>query len=102
MTELSVEDHVQAAQRQLRLRTWGEHRVDAAWSELTLRRARDEARRRRAKIIAGPLLAAAALALASNERPEAKALLDSTPDLAAVARSGRVTWGMVGDAAPAT
>ncbi len=64
MTRLSTETHVEAAQRQLRLHAWGEQRVDAAWHELTLRRVRDEARRRRAKRIAGPLLLAAALALA--------------------------------------
>jgi transmembrane sensor len=64
MTELSVQNHVEAAQRQLRLQAWGEHRVDAAWQELTLRRERDEARRRRAKNTGGPLLLAAAFALA--------------------------------------
>jgi ferric-dicitrate binding protein FerR (iron transport regulator) len=64
MTQLSTETHVEAAQRQLRLHAWGEQRVNAAWHELTLRRVRDEAKRRRAKRIAGPLLLAAALALA--------------------------------------
>ncbi len=64
MTELSVENHVEAAQRELRLHAWGEHRVDAAWQELHLRRERDETRRRRAKRIGGPLLLAAAFALA--------------------------------------
>jgi transmembrane sensor len=64
MTELSTEPHVVAAQRQLRLLAWGEHRVDTAWRELTLRRVRDEAKSQRTKRIAGPLLAAATLALA--------------------------------------
>jgi transmembrane sensor len=64
MILLSTETHVEAAQRQLRLHAWGAHRVDAAWHELTLRRVRDEANRRRAKRMAGPLLAAAAIGLA--------------------------------------
>jgi transmembrane sensor len=64
LIQLSTEPHVEAAQRQLRLHAWGEHRVDAAWRELSLRRVRDEAKRRHAKRMAGPLLAAAAFALA--------------------------------------
>jgi transmembrane sensor len=64
MTQPATEAHVEAARRQLRLHAWGEHRLDAAWDELTRRRVRDEAKRRRVKRIAGPLLVAAALALA--------------------------------------
>jgi hypothetical protein len=37
----------------------------------------------------------AGLALASSEQPEAKALLDSAPEVAAAVRSGRVTWESV-------
>jgi len=40
----------------------------------------------------------AALALASSDRPEAKAVLDSVPDLATAARSGRITWDRLASA----
>jgi transmembrane sensor len=63
MNESPVEKHVEALQRELRARVWSTARVDAAWNALT-RRHGAERSRRGARIGAGVLAAAAAVALA--------------------------------------
>jgi len=58
---MTQEHHIEAARRQVRLHAWGEHRVAAAWHELTVRRTRDQAKRRRVRTFGGPVLAMAAV-----------------------------------------
>jgi transmembrane sensor len=64
MSELSIENHLDAAKDALRRQTWSVVRVQGAWRKLQIRRDQDLARTRRIRIYGAPaLVLAAALAL---------------------------------------
>jgi len=91
---MTQQQHIEAARRQVRLHAWGEHRVEAAWHELTLRRARDQATHRRVRTFGGPLLAMAAVfALAITAWRSLTPSTSSNPEAAEEAGVERVSLG---------